>query len=80
MNQCPIASGDSFLYNFAAPDQAGMIFRRHINGALLNPNATGTFWYHSHLAVQYCDGLRGALVIYDPHDPHRYLYDVDNGL
>lgn len=40
---------------------------------------SGTFWYHSHLATQYCDGLRGGLVIYDPNDPHAALYDVDDG-
>ncbi|KAG8687664.1 laccase, partial [Ceratobasidium sp. 395] len=39
---------------------------------------TGTFWYHSHLSSQYVDGLRGALVIYDPDDPHKALYDVDD--
>ena len=39
----------------------------------------GTFWYHSHFRNQYCDGLRGAMVIYDPKDPHMSLYDVDNG-
>ncbi|OBZ65445.1 Laccase-2 [Grifola frondosa] len=60
INQCPIASGNSFLYDFHAPGQAG------------------TFWYHSHLSTQYCDGLRGAFVVYDPHDPHANLYDVDN--
>ncbi|KAJ7689291.1 laccase 2 precursor [Mycena rosella] len=38
----------------------------------------GTFWYHSHLSMQYCDGLRGPLIIYDPQDPHKYLYDVDD--
>ncbi|KAH9911334.1 laccase [Epithele typhae] len=38
----------------------------------------GTFWYHSHLSVQYCDGLRGAIVVYDPQDPHADLYDVDD--
>ncbi|KAJ7720366.1 laccase [Mycena maculata] len=38
----------------------------------------GTFWYHSHLATQYCDGLRGPLVVYDPDDPHADLYDADN--
>ncbi|TFY63588.1 hypothetical protein EVG20_g6257 [Dentipellis fragilis] len=38
----------------------------------------GTFWYHSHLATQYCDGLRGPLVIYDPDDLHSTLYDVDD--
>ncbi|KAI0293709.1 laccase [Multifurca ochricompacta] len=38
----------------------------------------GTFWYHSHFRNQYCDGLRGALVIYDDNDPHKDLYDVDD--
>ncbi|KAI0673731.1 laccase [Trametes maxima] len=60
VNQCPIASGHSFLYDFHVPDQAG------------------TFWYHSHLSTQYCDGLRGPMVVYDPKDPQAYLYDVDN--
>ncbi|TFK37392.1 laccase 16 [Crucibulum laeve] len=39
---------------------------------------SGTFWYHSHLSSQYVDGLRGALVVYDPTDPHLSLYDEDN--
>ncbi|CAK5274943.1 unnamed protein product [Mycena citricolor] len=39
---------------------------------------SGTFWYHSHLATQYCDGLRGAMVIYDLLDPYRGLYDIDD--
>ncbi|KAG8735837.1 laccase [Ceratobasidium sp. 414] len=34
--------------------------------------------YHSHLSSQYVDGLRGALVIYDPQDPQQNLYDVDD--
>ncbi|KAG5635841.1 Acyl-coenzyme A oxidase 2 [Sphagnurus paluster] len=42
------------------------------------PNQAGTFWYHSHLSTQYCDGLRGALVVYDPEDPYASLYDVDD--
>ncbi|EJC98402.1 type-2 Cu-depleted laccase [Fomitiporia mediterranea MF3/22] len=60
VNQCPIIPGNSFLYNFSVPDQAG------------------TFWYHSHFSNQYCDGLSGPLVIYDPHDPLKHLYDVDD--
>nr|AAW28936.1 laccase A [Trametes sp. 420] len=60
VNQCPISKGNSFLYDFSAPDQAG------------------TFWYHSHLSTQYCDGLRGPMVVYDPSDPHKSLYDVDD--
>ncbi|KAJ8592036.1 laccase [Rhizopogon salebrosus TDB-379] len=42
------------------------------------PGQAGTYWYHSHYSVQYCDGLRGALVIYDPNDPLAYMYDVDD--
>ncbi|KAG6909504.1 hypothetical protein DXG01_017061 [Tephrocybe rancida] len=41
-------------------------------------NQAGTFWYHSHLSTQYCDGLRGPFIIYDPADPHRSLYDIDD--
>ncbi|KAI6096891.1 multicopper redoxase [Pisolithus croceorrhizus] len=41
-------------------------------------NQAGTFWYHSHFNLQYCEGLRGPLVIYDPNDPYRHLYDVDD--
>ncbi|EIN06348.1 laccase [Punctularia strigosozonata HHB-11173 SS5] len=39
---------------------------------------TGTYWYHSHETLQYCDGLRGPLVIYNPDDPQKHLYDVDD--
>ncbi|KAJ6459928.1 laccase [Mycena sanguinolenta] len=38
----------------------------------------GTYWYHSHLATQYCDGLRGPLVVYDPEDPNLDLYGADH--
>jgi iron transport multicopper oxidase len=43
------------------------------------PDQAGTFWYHSHLATQYCDQLRGGLVVYDPNDMLKDLYDVDDG-
>jgi iron transport multicopper oxidase len=43
------------------------------------PDQAGTFWYHSHYSTQYCDGLRGPLVVYDPDDPLRPMYDVDDG-
>ncbi|KAK0184152.1 multicopper oxidase-domain-containing protein [Armillaria mellea] len=41
-------------------------------------NQPRTCWYHSHLSTQYCDGLRGPFVIYNPNDPHSDLYDVDD--
>ncbi|KAJ7825952.1 laccase [Mycena leptocephala] len=59
VTQCPIAHGNSFLYDFTV-------------------NQAGTFWYHSHLSTQYCDGLRGVLVVYDPEDPYLNQYDVDD--
>lgn len=61
VTQCPIAPGNSFLYNFTAGHQVG------------------TFWYHSHYGAQYCDGLRGPLIIRDPEDPYLSSYDVDDG-
>nr|BAU94250.1 laccase [Pholiota microspora] len=42
------------------------------------PDQAGTFWYHSHYSTQYCDGLRGVIVVYDRDDPHRTSYDIDD--
>lgn len=82
VSQCPIVSGDSFLYEFTVPDQAGRPqsssqYGRVITTVIL---VSGTFWYHSHISTQYCDGLRGAFVVYDPNDPYADLYDVDDGM
>ncbi|KAJ7185038.1 Cu-oxidase-domain-containing protein [Mycena filopes] len=41
-------------------------------------NQTGSYWYHSQLSVQYADGLRGVVVVYDPDEPLAHLYDVDD--
>ncbi|KAG6331797.1 hypothetical protein ID866_7290 [Astraeus odoratus] len=60
VTQCPIATGNSFLYDFTVPTQAG------------------TFWYHSHFRLQYCEGLRGPFIVYDPQDPYLGMYDVDD--
>ncbi|KAF8893244.1 laccase [Mucidula mucida] len=38
----------------------------------------GSYWYHSHLSTQYCDGFRGVFIVYDPNDPLKDLYDVDD--
>ncbi|KAG1747743.1 laccase [Suillus paluster] len=66
------ADGTSFITQCPIPP----------NGSFLHQfstfNQTGTYWYHSHFSTQYCDGLRGPFVIYDPEDPHRDLYDVDD--
>ncbi|KAI7904666.1 Cupredoxin [Cokeromyces recurvatus] len=35
----------------------------------------GTFWIHSHFKVQYLDGLRLPLIVYDPNEPFEYDED-----
>ncbi|KAG6812582.1 Acyl-coenzyme A oxidase 2 [Tricholoma furcatifolium] len=30
------------------------------------------------ILITYCDGLRGAFVVYDVFDPHRFLYEIDD--
>ena len=41
------------------------------------PTKAGTFWWHSHYNNQYLDGLRGPLVVLNPNDPHKDLYDEE---
>ncbi|KAJ6571032.1 laccase [Mycena vulgaris] len=78
VTQCPIAANDSFLYSFSTTDQAGTNFLVRASAYYRNAELIYFIRYHSHLSTQYCDGLRGAIVIYDPEDPHATLYDVDN--
>ncbi|KAF5339949.1 hypothetical protein D9758_016768 [Tetrapyrgos nigripes] len=66
------ADGPSFINQCPIPP--GNIFHYAFDTA----GQTGYYGYHSHLSTQYCDGLRGAFVIYEPHDPLRHLYDVDD--
>lgn len=35
-------------------------------------NQTGTYWYHSHYAGQYVDGLRAPLIIHNTPEMHQY--------
>lgn len=37
----------------------------------------GTYWYHSHEAAQYPDGLRGPLIVNDPDSPYKGQYDEE---
>ncbi|KAF8524870.1 laccase [Hysterangium stoloniferum] len=66
VTQCPIAPGHSYQYKVETIEPGTTV------------SQAGTYWYHSHLGAQYIDGLRGAIVIYDPQDPHKPLYDVDD--
>lgn len=58
VTQCPIAPGDTFLYNFTVADQVG------------------TYWYHSHTAGQYGDGMRGVFVI-EEQEQEDYPFEFD---
>ncbi|CAG8564146.1 10501_t:CDS:2 [Acaulospora colombiana] len=44
---------------------------------IVNLTQSGTFWYHSHFASQYVDGLKGPIVIHDPNDPHKNKSDFE---
>ncbi|KAL0580549.1 laccase, multicopper oxidase, benzenediol:oxygen oxidorectuctase [Marasmius crinis-equi] len=68
----PWADGPAFVTQ--CPIAKGHSFLYDFKAA----DQAGTFWYHSHLSTQYCDGLRGPIVVYDPQDPHASLYDVDD--
>ncbi|THU98196.1 hypothetical protein K435DRAFT_661460, partial [Dendrothele bispora CBS 962.96] len=32
------------------------------------------------LTTQYCDRVRGPMVVYDPNGPHANLYDVEGDI
>ncbi|KAH9959974.1 laccase 3 [Russula dissimulans] len=58
--------------------QCPIIPLESFNYVFIPGEQTGTYWYHSHYSAQYCDGVRGPLVIYDPDDPQASLYDFDD--
>ncbi|CAE7229925.1 unnamed protein product [Rhizoctonia solani] len=71
VTQCPIVPQESYTYTMPLGDQ------------------TGTYWYHSHLFSQYVIFLLTAFAVHlsflflmimmaDPKDPHKHLYDVDD--
>ena len=72
-NESNWADGSSYVTQCPLLQQDTFVPKFNVGGQ------TGTYWYHSHYTPQYCDGLRGPLVIYDPEDPLAYLYDVDDG-
>ncbi|KAJ7509112.1 laccase [Mycena galericulata] len=72
--QAKTAAQDGVAWVTQCPISPGESFQYTVETG----SQTGTYWYHSHITTQYCDGLRGPLVIYDPHDPLKSLYDVDD--
>ncbi|KAG0701905.1 laccase [Suillus ampliporus] len=65
---------DGTAFVTQCPLAPGHSFLYNFTGA----DQVGTYWYHSHYGVQYCDGLRGPMIIYDPNDPYRLSYDIDD--
>ncbi|KAI3607117.1 laccase [Moniliophthora roreri] len=66
------ADGPAFVNQCPIPHGTSFLYEFPVR------EQAGTFWYHSHLSTQYCDGLRGPIVIYDPDDPFKDMYDVDD--
>ncbi|KAI0041873.1 multicopper oxidase [Auriscalpium vulgare] len=66
------ADGGAFVNQCPIIPKHSFLYDFHVG------NQAGTFWYHSHYSNQYCDGLRGPLVVYDQNDPQKSLYDVDD--
>nr|GAT59722.1 laccase [Mycena chlorophos] len=79
VTQCPIAANNSFLYEFTPSGQAGTFwYHSHLGASWFARRPRTELLTKRFPAMQYCDGLRGPLIIYDPNDPHKNLYDVDN--
>ncbi|KAL0064921.1 hypothetical protein AAF712_008179 [Marasmius tenuissimus] len=62
--------------------QKGDHFKIMVNNELQDKSMVTSTSVHWHglkqHATQYCDGLRGPFIVYDPNDPHQLLYDVDD--
>jgi iron transport multicopper oxidase len=57
----------SFTYQFSAQGQTGTYWYVVDHGPDSGLALTWLRRYHSHYSTQYCDGLRGPLIIYDPY-------------
>lgn len=66
VSQCPVIPNNKFTYVWDTSEARGS-------------RQSGTFWYHSHFSSQYCDGLRGPLIIRDDaEDKKKFNYDIDS--
>ncbi|KAL0947899.1 hypothetical protein HGRIS_010534 [Hohenbuehelia grisea] len=72
LHKTTVMDGPAFVNQCPIPPNTTFLYAFDMAGQ------TGNFWYHSHLSTQYCDGLRGAFIVYDPDDPLKNLYDVDD--
>ncbi|KAG6852441.1 hypothetical protein C0991_011930 [Blastosporella zonata] len=75
---CPIGPGASYTYNVPLTDQAGTFWYHRYNVHSILHHCLLNQFFNSQLSVQYVDGLRGPLIVYDPQDPLASMYDIDN--
>ena len=74
VTQCPISPGHSMTYDFPVTFQPLASIARSLKSGQINQ--AGTYWYHSHVAGQYPDGLRGPLVVHDSQAPFKYDEEI----
>ena len=75
VSQCPISPGRSFLYEFNATQGGTFWYHSHYGNAARNSSRFANSYILLVSGTQSCDGMRGALVVYDSEDPHKTLYD-----
>lgn len=76
VSQCPISPNNSFQYVFTAGVAGTYWYHSHYGEYL----SYVILWDQDLLivvmaGVQYCDGIRGVIVVYDPNDPLKNFYD-----
>ncbi|KAG2049967.1 Cu-oxidase-domain-containing protein [Suillus hirtellus] len=68
-----IRSHGLFRYHSNQMDGVSFVTQCHIA-----PGYSFLYDFNASEQVQYCDGLRGPLVIYNPNDPYSSWYDIDD--
>jgi iron transport multicopper oxidase len=74
VSQCPLQPG-SYLSTFGTLP-TDLFAGKDLSYTFQAGGQSGTYWYHSMHSTQYCDGLRGGMVIYDPYACHSILDSI----
>ncbi|PWZ01753.1 hypothetical protein BCV70DRAFT_157850 [Testicularia cyperi] len=70
-NNTPFMDGIAGFSQCPIPPGGSLTYRFKIDGQY------GTYWYHSHSAMQYTDGLYGPLIVRSKRDPYQMGKDYD---
>ncbi len=68
VNQCPIPPKSTFDYAFSTIGQSGKYVYFRYAQSTYDLMDSVSYWYHTHLSTQYCDGLRGAFIVYGGYE------------